>query len=171
MANADTTTRKILVSAGSKYGATSEIAARLGEVLASRGHDVTVAAPDDVPGLSTFDAVVLGSAVYMGRWRKDARRLALEIADGLARPSVWLFSSGPVGDPPRPDEDPVDVSDVFELTSAVEHVLFAGKLDKAALGFGDRAIMNALRAPEGDYRDWQEISQWAERIADRLEQG
>jgi menaquinone-dependent protoporphyrinogen oxidase len=54
------------------------------------------------------------------------------------------------------------------LTAPVEHRIFAGKIDKAKLGFGERAIMTAVRAPEGDFRDWDEIASWADTIADAL---
>ena len=48
------------------------------------------------------------------------------------------------------------------------HHLFAGKLDKSKLGFGERAVMLAFRAVEGDYRDWNEIEAWASGIAHEL---
>ncbi len=81
---------------------------------------------------------------------------------------VWIFSSGPIGDPPKPDEDPVDVAEIHRRTAAVEHRLFAGKLDKSKLGFAERAIVAALRAPVGDFRDWDEITAWAGGIASAL---
>jgi menaquinone-dependent protoporphyrinogen oxidase len=85
-----------------------------------------------------------------------------------ARPT-WLFSSGPIGAPPRPDESQaVDVHDLVAKTRARGHKLFAGKLDKSKLGFGERAVMLAFRPVEGDYRDWDEIEDWARAIAGEL---
>jgi menaquinone-dependent protoporphyrinogen oxidase len=81
---------------------------------------------------------------------------------------TWLFSSGPVGDPPKPEEDPVDVAEVSEKTSAREHRVFSGKIDKSKLSFAEKAIVVAVRAPEGDFRDWDEIGDWANSIADSL---
>lgn len=77
--NPQSTLTRILVSAGSKHGATQEIAERIGSVLKGKGHEVTVSAPADVTDLSGYDAVVLGSAVYAGhpppkiwpRWLDD----------------------------------------------------------------------------------------------------
>ena len=54
------------------------------------------------------------------------------------------------------------------VAAASKHVVFAGKLDKGRLGFAEKAIVVALRAPEGDYRDWDEIHRWASDIADVL---
>jgi menaquinone-dependent protoporphyrinogen oxidase len=50
-------------------------------------------------------------------------------------------------------------------TKARDHRLFAGKIDKSRLGFGERALLLALRAAEGDFRDWPEIAAWAKAIA------
>jgi menaquinone-dependent protoporphyrinogen oxidase len=49
--------------------------------------------------------------------------------------------------------------------------VFAGKLDKRQLGFGEKAIVVALRVPEGDFRDWAEIKDWASEIAGSLRSG
>jgi menaquinone-dependent protoporphyrinogen oxidase len=66
---------RVLVTAATRHGATEEIAAAIGEVLAGRGLDPTVAAPEQVKGVDGDDAVVLGSAVYAGHWLKPAREL------------------------------------------------------------------------------------------------
>jgi len=164
--NPSSTGGRILVSAGSKHGSTREIGEKIGEVLRAMGHDVDVVDPDRVDDLSGYEAVVLGSAVYAGHWVPSAVELAQRIAgSGLA---TWLFSSGPVGDPPKPEEDPVDVADIYESTSALEHQVFAGKIDKSLLGFAEKAIMVAVRAPEGDFRNWDEITAWATGIAEHL---
>lgn len=158
---------KILVSAASKHGATYEIADRIAETLAARGLDVTVARPDQVD-IPEYDSIVLGSAVYAGHWLKEARRLADRIAAGGRRHQVWLFSSGPIGDPPKPDEDPVDVASLIDSLDARGHKVFAGRLEKSRLTFAEKAVMVALRAPEGDFRDWDAVSAWADEIADSL---
>ncbi len=159
---------KVLVSAASKHGSTAEIADRIGQTLKEEGLDVTVAAPDVVESLDDFQAIVLGSGVYAGHWLKEAKELAARIALCDPSPNVWLFSSGPLGAPPKPEEDPVDVTDIEAATSARGHTVFPGTVDKSKLGFGEKAIMIAVRAPEGDFRDWDEITVWAQRIAETL---
>lgn len=160
--------RSVLVSAGSKHGATEEIAQRIAKTIEAQGGDVRFLRPDAVDDLERFDVVVLGSAVYAGHWTPDARALAERVSALEPRPVVWLFSSGPVGDPLKPAEDPVDVSAIREATGAREHRVFAGKIDKSRLGFGERAIVMALKAPEGDFRDWDDIDSWARDIAETL---
>lgn len=112
---------------------------------------------------------MLGSAVYAGRWLGPAQALVDEHGETLREKPVWLFSSGPIGDPPRPaGDDAVASAPLVEATGAREHRIFAGRLDKSLLSFGERAIVLAFRAAEGDFRDWGEIEAWAGDIADAL---
>jgi menaquinone-dependent protoporphyrinogen oxidase len=132
---------KVLVTAASKYGATGEIARAIGDVLDERGLDATVSPTDQVDRIDHYDAVVLGSAVYAGHWMKAAKELVERAGGAMAKKPVWLFSSGPIGDPPKPEEDPVDVAQIVKDTKAREQRVFAGKLVKKQLSFpeGDRA--------------------------------
>jgi menaquinone-dependent protoporphyrinogen oxidase len=159
---------RVLVTAASKYGATGEIAQTIGNVLEERGVETSVVRPDEITAIDGFDAVVLGSAVYAGRWMKSAKDLVDRFAEALAGRPVWLFSSGPVGDPPKPDEDPVDVAEIVEATKARGHQVFSGKVVRKQLSFPEKAIVVALRVPDGDFRDWEQIRDWASGIAEAL---
>ena len=159
---------KVLVCAASKYRATSEIAQAVADVMAGRGCEVTVLPPEKVGAVEEFDAVVLGSAVYMGQWLKPARELAARSAAALGARPVWLFSSGPIGEPAKPADNPVDVTKILQATNARDHQVFAGKLAKKHLSFPDRAVVSAIRAQEGDFRDWAQINDWATGIANAL---
>jgi menaquinone-dependent protoporphyrinogen oxidase len=158
----------VLVTVASKHGATSEIADAIGRGLAGAGIGAVVLPPAKVTSLDRYDAVILGSAVYAGRWLDEAKRFVERQHEALARVPVWLFSSGPIGEPPKPDDDSVDIAALRELTGARGHRTFPGKLDKSQLGFGERAIVRVVRAAEGDYRPWPEIEAWATEIAHSL---
>jgi hypothetical protein len=47
-------------------------------------------------------------------------------------------------------------------------VLVCSATDKALLGFGERAVVTAMRAPTGDFRDWDAVAAWADAIAVEL---
>ena len=161
---------RILVSTASKHGSTAEIATRIAEALrvGLPGDAVVEVLPAaEVGNATSYDAVVLGSAVYMGRWLEDARHAAARLATHPPRP-VWLFSSGPIGDPPKPDEEPAEVGDIAKATHARGHRLFAGRLDRHRLGFGEKAVVVALRVADGDFRDWDAIDAWGAQIADEV---
>ncbi|HSJ84710.1 MAG TPA: flavodoxin domain-containing protein [Acidimicrobiia bacterium] len=159
---------KVLVTTASKHGSTADIGRSIADVLTGEGIETRILAPEEVSSLDSYDAIILGSAVYAGRWMKPMRELVDRFEVELAGRPVWLFSSGPIGDPPKPEEDPVDVASIMEKTSARDHFLFAGKIDRKKLNFGERAIVSALKAPEGDFRDWDEIRERALAIAGEL---
>jgi menaquinone-dependent protoporphyrinogen oxidase len=162
---------RVLVSTASKHGSTADIGRAIADVLTGEGIEARILAPEQVTSLDEFDAVILGSAVYAGRWMKSMKDMTERLGEELAARPVWLFSSGPIGDPPKPEEDPVDVAAISERTGARGHFLFAGKLDKKTLNFGERAIVGALKAPEGDFRDWDEIRDRALSIVEELSAG
>ena len=159
---------RVLVTAGSKHGSTTEIAAHISARLTQAGVESETVDPEHVGDVIDYDAFVIGSAVYAGHWTGAAKSLATRIGGVRGDRPVWLFSSGPIGDPPKPEEVPVDVAEIVEATNPVNHTVFAGKVDKKLLSFGERAILVAVRAPEGDYRDWAEIETWADEIAAAL---
>ena len=166
---------KVLVTAASRHGSTAEIAEAIGDELKSRGFEVTVAPPEDVGALSEFEAVVLGSAVYMGHWLAPATGLAHRIGAELSGKPVWLFSSGPVGNrsskfAQQMDVDPVELQAVQEATGAREHKRFSGKLDRHNLRGFQRVGLSLFRGFQGDFRDWKAVREWAASIADQLPQ-
>ena len=157
---------RVLVSAASRHGATAEIAEDIAAALraAPDSHlEVDVVSAEQVSTVDAYDAFVLGSAVYMGHWLEPARDLVDRHSAVLADRPTWLFSCGPLGDPLKPVEEPVDVAGLVEKTAA--RAVFAGKLDKHGLGFAERAMVGALRAPQGDFRDRAAIRDWATGIA------
>lgn len=159
---------RVLVSVASKHGATAEIAGALATAFADAGLDADLVSPDRVTDVEGFDAFVIGSAVYLGHWMDAAANLIeLHEAALRARP-VWLFSSGPVGDPSQAAEDPEDVARLVEISGARGHRLFAGEVDRNVLGLGEKVLLAAVHAPEGDYRPWPEILAWAGEIAAEL---
>jgi menaquinone-dependent protoporphyrinogen oxidase len=147
-----------------------DIAGRIAEGLRTNlppGAAVDLAPAVDVVDVSPYDAVVLGSAVYMGRWLEEARQAAARIV-GQPPLLVWLFSSGPIGDPPNPHEAPAEVNDLVTATNARGHQLFAGRLDRHRLGFAEKAMVLALRVGDGDFRDWDAIDGWSRQLAAEL---
>ncbi len=159
---------RVLVTAASKHGATAEIAQAIATELTAQGIAAEARAITDVATLEGYDAVILGSAVYVGKWMSEAKDFVAAHADELRRRPVWLFSSGPLGITPKPTEDPVDMAPMMEATGAREHRLLVGSLDRAKLGMGERIVVRAVHAPYGDFRDPATIREWAHHIAAQL---
>jgi menaquinone-dependent protoporphyrinogen oxidase len=82
---------------------------------------------------------------------------------------VWLFSVGPLGvEVNGEEEQPKEIAELRELIARRDHRIFYGVLDHHRLSFGERMVVKAVRAPEGDFRDWFAIDGWAEEIAREL---
>ena len=159
---------KVLVSVASRHGASFEIAEEISATLAGLGFETAVLPPDAVTSIEGYDAVVLGSSVYVGHWMDSAVNFVERFSKEITKVPVWLFSSGPMGHEPRPDDEPVDVAELVVATRAREHRVFAGQVDRSRLGLGERVLLTAVRAPEGDFRSWDDIRAWAGEIAAAL---
>jgi menaquinone-dependent protoporphyrinogen oxidase len=159
---------QILIATASRHGSTFDIADEIARVLSRRGFAVVDKAADETDGIERFDAVICGSAVYMGRWLPEAIAFVTRNADELARRPVWLFSSGPIGEPPEPDGDPQGIAQLMERLHARGHRIFPGRLDRDRLSLSERVIVGMLRAPKGDFRDFPQVTAWATEIADAI---
>lgn len=164
---------RILVTYASKHGSTTEIAERIGEVLREEGLTISIEPVDRVGDLGPYAAVVLGSAVYVGRWRKEAAEFLKNHEEELAGRPVWLFSSGPTGegDPVQTMDGwqfPENLQDVADRIGPQDTAVFLGAIDPGTLNFLERTAIKKVGAPVGDFRDWYAIANWARSIAATL---
>jgi menaquinone-dependent protoporphyrinogen oxidase len=165
---------RVLVAYASKYHATAEIAEEIGKALRQTpGLEVVVKDVSTVTSVDMYQAVILGSAVYIGQWQEAAAKFLKDHEPELAKVPVWLFSSGPTGDEDPRDtlkgwEFPEGLRPVAERIAPREIVLFHGKLDMKNLHFGERLIIKAMHPPIGDFRKWDDIRDWAYHIAETL---
>ena len=167
----------VLVVYASKHGATREIAERVAQTISTAGQQAQARPVTAAGDLTGYDAFVVGSAVYMGRWQKEAVEFVRCNRTVLAGHPVWLFSSGPLGTESADAQGrdltaAAEPKELAELTEAIHprgHRVFFGALDPGKLGLRDRALrkLPAARAimPEGDFRDWDQIEAWARGIA------
>jgi len=161
---------RVLVTAASRHNGTREIAEAIATGLTRRGLEAEAARVEEVKNLHGYDAVVLGSAVYAGRWLAEARRFVQVHTSSLCKMPVWLFSSGPVGgvDHRIPPGTPADVPVLMRLTQAIDHRTFSGRLDIRRLQSAERALVRRIHAPDGDSRDWAAVDRFAGEIADQI---
>jgi menaquinone-dependent protoporphyrinogen oxidase len=165
--------KKILVAYASKYGATAEIAEKIGDGIGQAGFPVEIVPAHRVRDLTPYQAVILGSAVYMGFWRKEAVQFLKTHEPALAERAVWLFSSGPTG-----KGDPVQLTNGWRFPTGQQPIVdrikprditvFHGYVNVNKLNFFEKWILNNVKAASGDFRDWDAIASWAGSIADDL---
>jgi menaquinone-dependent protoporphyrinogen oxidase len=161
----------VLVAYASKRGSTAEIAETVAATLRREGMGVCLERCDEVRSLERYDAVVLGSAVYMKRWRGDARDFLKKHKKVLRQKPFWVFSSGPVGNPAEDDPDwvePPKLAEKVEDLGGRGHAVFGGCLPKEPRGMMERAMVEGVPSEYRDRRDWGEIRGWAKQIASEL---
>jgi menaquinone-dependent protoporphyrinogen oxidase len=185
---------QVLVAYATKYGATAEIAEKIGQVLRQAGLPTDVLPADRVSDLTPYRAVVLGSAVYIGRWRKEAATFLKANEKALAERPVWLFSSGPTGEGDtveltqgwhfpgalQPIADRIHPRDIAVFPGALQPIadrihprdiaVFPGALDPKKLNLIEKWMIKNVKAPLGDFRDWDSITSWATAIADAMKE-
>ncbi len=167
----------VIVIYASRYGSTEGIAEFIAGKLRERGLQAEARSVNSRPDPGKYDAVVIGSAAYLGRWMKEAAEFVQQHREALAARPVWLFSSGPLtlqegAALDDPSMEPKEIAGFRETIRPRDHRVFFGALDPARLGLAQRALrrLPAARAvlPEGDFRDWQAIEAWTDGIAHAL---
>jgi len=173
---------RVLIVYASRYGATQEIAERIADTLRKQGLEITVQPANHADDPVHYDAAVIGSAAYYFHWMKPATEFVRRNCDALTRRPVWLFSSGPLGTETKDAQgrdvlavtEPKEIAEFRETIRPKEHRVFFGALDPSKLGFAHRLLLkipanrdNAL-FPVGDFRDWNAVEAWANRIAQAL---
>jgi len=166
-------THSVLIAYATKYGATAEIAEKIGEALRQASLKADVLPADKVGDISAYTAVVLGSAVYAGQWRGEAVKLLEANEQQLTNRAVWFFSSGPTG-----AGDPIELMKGFRFPEAQRPIadrikprdiaFFHGMIDMKKLNLAEKVLVKGIKAPIGDFRDWNAITAWANAIATEL---
>ena len=181
---------RVQVVYASRHGGSEEIAKRIVEVLRANGAEAEADDAGTDPDPAGFDAFVVGSGVYLGKWLKEGVTFVEQHRTELAAKPVWLFSSGPVAEV---SDDPAVALEAAlgpatgpgsgghkqfdELAAAVhprDHRVFGGVFDpaqspKSTMERFARLIPAAKRAlPAGDFRDWDRVDAWAAEIAGEL---
>ncbi|MCC6146473.1 MAG: flavodoxin domain-containing protein [Anaerolineaceae bacterium] len=164
---------KVLVAFASKYGNTAEIAGRIGQVLREAGLQTDVLPANPVKKSTGYQAVVLGSAVYIGMWRKEAASFLKANKMDMAQKPVWLFSSGPTGEGDlevllQDWKFPSGLQSAADWIQPRSITVFRGAVNLQKLNGLEKWMMNRVQAAEGDFRDWENIVAWAKGIADEL---
>lgn len=157
---------RILIATAGRHGGTDDVGRRLGaaigEGLQSRGiaAEIKVTSASAVTDVSSYDGIIIGSAVYMGRWCKAARQLVSRVGPQLGAIPTWIFSSGPVDGGSAPESH----TKWDHVSWVMGHKTFGGRLVRAELSPIERAVVRLLRAEDGDARSSPEIIAWSETI-------
>ncbi len=164
---------KILVTYSSRTGWTVGVAEAVGKTLAENGVQADVIPMKNVKDLSTYDAVVAGSAIRSKAWLPEAvqfiRTYQKEIeAKPFAVFLVCMTLAMPNGENYR-SHISTWLDPVRTLVKPVSVGLFAGGLDISKIeSFSDRLMFRVSVLfgvwKEGDHRNWNAIKEWAAQL-------
>ncbi|MCK5848953.1 MAG: flavodoxin domain-containing protein [Caldisericia bacterium] len=166
---------KVLIAYSSKYGSTREIAEHVCKILQTDGFDVNIEKASASLKMKNYDAIILGSGVYVGKWLPGMENLLKKHFSLLQEKRVWIFSDGPTG-----KEEPTESIKNWKFPNYLELLLkqinpkgimvFNGKMLLEDMNMVHKFIIKKMNAPLGDFRDWEAISEWAKSIAEQLEE-
>jgi len=163
---------KILIAYATKAGSTSEVAAEIGRVVESKGDcKVDVYPVGELKEVGGYDAVIIGSAIRVGKWLPEAIEFVEKHRDALSQvPVAFFIVCLTLKEDTQENRRTVAayLDPVREMVQSVDVGLFAGVMDYAKLPFTFRLMMKAMKSPEGDFRDWAAIRAWADQVRDRL---
>ena len=152
----------ILIAHATKKGSTHEVAEAIRDVLTGYGLRVDVVAARDVSSLDGYAGVVLGGALYFGRWHAAAGSFLRRLSDELSDLPLAVFAMGPT----TLDDEQVAGARA-QLEAALEKApvtpdfvaIFGGVVDPTKFRFP----LN--RMPATDARDWDAIHGFADQAA------
>lgn len=167
---------QVLVTYGTRYGSTREVAETVADTLREQGVETELKAAHDVRSLDAYDGVVVGTPLYLGALHRDVRALLEKNRAALADRPLAVFALGPVKAADGLDDSREQLFTALAKLPAptpVSTAVFVGAYDPARLGFRDR-MLTVLPAsplhgePAHDDRDWDAIRGWAREMSGLL---
>lgn len=155
-----------LVAYATKHGSTREVAEAVAERLSAHGMITFTRAAAEVRSLDGYEAVVLGSAIYMGKLHADAGGFLHRHRSELAVRPLAVFAMGPRS------LAPTDLAGSRrQLDAALAKEPALQPLTRAVFGGAFNPAQHHFpfsRLPASDVRDWAAIRAWGDEVAARF---
>jgi menaquinone-dependent protoporphyrinogen oxidase len=182
-----------LIVYGTRYGATTGTSEEIAKVLREEGIDVKVvnAKEEKVKEISSYDLVIVGSGMQMGRWTGEVEDFLKRFQNELGQKKVALFVSsmktvsereGKTADVEKSRKIDLDDKIVKFNLNPIAVGFFGGVLDFNKMNIITRKTFGFIRqqlekdgfkqTEPGVYelRDWEEIRSWATELAQKASQ-
>jgi len=156
--------QNILVTYASKAGSTGDVASAIGKTLSINGTAVDVYPIEQVTNIQNYQAVVVGSAIRTGKWVPSATNFVESHKSYLRQIPTAFFTCCMTLHEETEENRQTALDFMTPVSNIVEPVTigaFAGKMDYDKISFLDQMIIKIIGVPEGDFRDWEKINNWA----------
>ena len=155
---------RVLIAYATKYGTTKEIAKEIQDVLTEKGIESDLISVMETVEIDAYDAVILGSPVYMGKMLVEARDFCQHYRPYLKNTWLAIFVNGISCCPPKSAGTSPMIAAIDEMSEYVIPAMktaFAGAFSTTELTDADAQITSMVRPPIGDFRDHEAIRVWA----------
>lgn len=162
---------EVLIVYASKCGSTGEVAEFIGKELCDSGIMVDVRLINDTIDPSQYQAVIIGSAIRMGKWLPDASKFIETHQETLSHvPTAYFTVCMTLIEDTIENRNAVAdyMKPVNQVLEPIDTGLLAGKMDYDKLSCLERTIIKAIGTPEGDYRNWETIHTWTNDLRRKL---
>jgi len=163
--------QKILVAYATRAGSTREIAGAIGEELERQDLAVDVIDCREVTELAPYQAVIIGSPVYMGKLLPEIPKFAKKHEGSfVSRPVAGFVVGIPLAEPTPGNLTRARalLDDALKPAEVRDFGLFTGRLEADRLSFWQRKLSEVMKAKFGDFRDPEAIRRWAEHLPGSL---
>jgi menaquinone-dependent protoporphyrinogen oxidase len=170
---------KVLIAYCTRSGSTMEVAEEVGRTMEAAGLAVEVKSMADVQSIADDQAVIMGTALYVGHFAKVFHHFAARFERELSTVRPWIFVLGPT-EKNRKHFAMADEQARTELAKCpwihpADMRVLGGKFDPRnlklpfLLSVAMKLPGNPMsKAPASDIRDWAWIRSWANAIAENL---
>ncbi len=155
--------KKVLVIYASEAGSTEEVTIFIKDLILEADYEVDLCKVDAVKDITEYDVIMIGSPIYVGKWKKEATNFVENNAEQLQSKKVFYFLTCmnlTSTDQEKLDQVPQFLTYERGLVEPISEGRFAGVINPKKLSFFKRMMIKLVKAPEGEFRDWEEIANW-----------
>lgn len=165
---------RILVAYGTKHGSTAEIATHIATRFTLAGFDTDTLEANLGIDITKYDALIVGSPVYAARWLPEPTLILAVNHQRISTIPIALFSVGMI-DVKHPgklrEEHDAWIEKAFTQEDINLNIFastaFNGAYHRRNFPLWMRIVDSILRiTPQGDYRQWDVIENWADETAE-----